>query len=136
MTHRAVCWQPAWNPLEESEVILLLVNTVYIKAVPGRNTDVRDYERIADLIHCRLLRGSYVPDRSQRKPRELILNRANRIRERSSEVNRLPRVLERATIKSAAASDVIGKAVREIRAALVAGITDPAALTWLAKGTL
>ncbi len=65
-----VYWVPIWNLLEGS-FLLLLANARHIKAVPGRKTDVRDCEWIADLLRHGLLRGSYVPERTQRELREL-----------------------------------------------------------------
>jgi transposase len=137
MEATGVYWKPVWNLLEGNDVTLLLVNAAHIKAVPGRKTDVRDCEWIADLLRHGLLRGSYVPDRPQRELRELTRYRTSLIRERTAEVNRLQKTLEGANIKLAAvATDVLGKSGREILAELVAGVTDAAALAQLAKGKL
>jgi transposase len=137
MESTGVYWKPVWNLLEGDTLTLLLVNAAQIKAVPGRKTDVRDCEWIADLLRHGLLRGSYVPDRPQRELRELTRYRTALVRERSAEVNRLQKVLEGANIKLAGvASDVMGKSGREILAALVEGWTDPQALAQLAKGQL
>ena len=71
MESTGVYWQPVWNLLED-RFALLLVNARHIKAVPGRKTDVRDCEWIADLLRHGLLRGSVVPDREHRELRELV----------------------------------------------------------------
>jgi transposase len=105
--------------------------------VPGRKTDVKDSEWIADLLRHGLLRASFVPDRDQRELRELTRYRASLVRERTREVNRLQQTLEGANIKLASvATDVMGKSGREILAELVAGSTDAAALANLARGKL
>jgi transposase len=136
MEATGVYWQPIWNLLEGS-FILLLANARHIKAVPGRKTDVRDCEWIADLLRHGLLRPSFVPDRPQRELRELTRYRTALIRERSAEVNRLQKTLEGANLKLAAvATDIRGQSGQEILAALVAGRTEPAALAELAKGRL
>jgi transposase len=136
MEATGVYWQPIWNLLEGS-FTLLLANARHIKAVPGRKTDVRDCEWIADLLRHGLLRPSFVPDRPQRELRELTRYRTALIRERSAEVNRLQKTLEGANLKLAAvATDIRGKSGQEILAALVAGRTEPAALAELAKGRL
>ncbi|HET8683664.1 MAG TPA: IS110 family transposase [Micromonosporaceae bacterium] len=136
MESTGVYWKPLYNLLEGS-FALLLVNAQHIKAVPGRKTDVRDCEWIADLLRHGLLRPSYVPDRPQRELRELTRYRASLVRERSAEVNRLQKTLEGANIKLAAvATDVLGKSGREILTELVAGQTDAAALARLARGKL
>ncbi len=136
MEASGVYWQPIWNLLEGS-FTLLLANARHIKAVPGRKTDVRDCEWIADLLRHGLLRPSFVPDRPQRELRELTRYRTALIRERSAEVNRLQKTLESANLKLAAvATDLRGKSGQAILAALVAGQTEPAALAELAKGRL
>jgi transposase len=105
--------------------------------VPGRKTDVRDCEWIADLLRHGLLRASFVPERPQRELRELTRYRTALARERAAEVNRLQKTLEGANIKLASvASDVLGASGREMLAALAAGATDAAALADLAKGRL
>jgi transposase len=136
MESTGVYWKAPWNVLEGT-FELLLVNARHIKAVPGRKTDVRDCEWIADLLRHGLLRASFVPNRDQRELRELTRYRAALVRERSREVNRLQKALEGANIKLAAvATDVAGVSGRAILAELVAGSTDAAALAELARGKL
>jgi transposase len=136
MESTGVYWQPIWNLLE-GRFELLLVNAQHIKAVPGRKTDVRDCEWIADLLRHGLLRGSAVPERARRELRELTRYRTSLIRERAAEVNRLQKVLEGANIKLAAvATDIMGVSARRMLQALVAGATDATALADLALGQL
>jgi transposase len=136
MESTGVYWQPIWNLLE-SRFELLLVNAQHIKAVPGRKTDVRDCEWIADLLRHGLLRGSAVPERARRELRELTRYRTSLIRERAAEVNRLQKVLEGANIKLAAvATDILGVSARRMLRALIAGETDATALAGLALGQL
>lgn len=131
-----VYWKPVYNLLEGS-VELLLVNARHVKAVPGRKTDARDCERLAELLQHGLLRASFVPHREQRELRELTRYRTSLVRERTAEGNRLQKTLAGANIKLAAvATDILGKSGREMLAALVAGATDAAALAQLAKGRL
>src|SRR5438034_3341263 len=82
MESTGVYWKPVWNVLE-GQFEILLVNAQHIKAVPGRKTDVRDCEWIADLLRHGLLRASFVPDREQREVRELTRYRQALVRERS-----------------------------------------------------
>jgi hypothetical protein len=93
MESTGVYWQPIWNLLEE-RFTLLLINAHHIKQVPGRKTDVGDCEWIADLLRHGLLKGSFVPDRSQRELRELTRYRTVLMQERAAEVNRLQKTLE------------------------------------------
>src|SRR5881296_2196995 len=107
-----VYWKPIFNLLE-GHFELLVVNAQHIKAVPGRKTDVKDAEWIADLLRHGLLRASYVPSREERELRELVRYRKSLVRERAAEVNRVQKVLEGANVKLASvASDVMGKSGR------------------------
>jgi transposase len=131
-----VYWQPIWNLLED-RFELLLVNPQHIRAVPGRKTDVRDAEWLADLLRHGLVRGSVVPAREQRELRELTRYRTQLVGERTAEVNRLQKTLEGANVKLAAvASNVMGVSARAMLERLVAGETDAAVLAGLAKGRL
>ena len=137
MASTGVFWKPVYNLLEGLDLTLLVVNARHIKAVPGRKTDVKDAEWIADLLRHGLLRGSYIPDRPQRELRELVRYRRNLVRERSWVINRIQQVLEGANIKlSSVASDVAGASGRAMLAALAQGEGDPEQLADLARGTL
>jgi len=131
-----VYWKPVWNILEGS-FELLLVNAQHIKRVPGRKTDVKDCEWIAELLQHGLPIGSFVPDRAQRELRELTRYRTSLVRERTREVNRLQKSLEGANIKLASvATNIMGRSGREILAALVQGTANAAELAQLARGRL
>jgi transposase len=136
MESTGVYWKPLYNLLED-QFTLLLVNPKHFRAVPGRKTDVRDAEWLADLLRHGLLRGSYVPARPERELRELTRYRTALVHERSDAINRVHKTLEGANIKlSSVASDLMGKSGRQMLAALAAGITDAAALADLAKDKL
>jgi len=137
MESTGVYWKPVYNLLEDYEFELLVVNAKHVKAVPGRKTDVKDAEWLADLLRHGLVRGSYIPNREQRELRELVRYRKALIRERASEVNRVQKVLEGANIKlSSVASDVLGVSGRSILMELIGGRSDPELLASLAKGRL
>jgi transposase len=130
-------WKPLYNLLEGVVEQVLVVNAAHIKHVPGRKTDVKDAEWIAELLRHGLLRASFIPDRPQRELRELTRYRTSLIRERTAEVNRVQKVLEGANIKLAAvASDLTGVSGRAMLAALLEGSTDVAAMAQLAQGKL
>lgn len=129
-------WKPVYNVLE-AEFTLMLANAQHIKIVPGRKTDVKDAEWIADLLRHGLIKGSFVPDRSQRELRELMRYRRSLIQERTREANRVQKVLEGANIKlGSVASDVLGASGRAMLQAIAQGTEDPEALADLAKGRL
>src|SRR5215203_3220315 len=136
MESTGVYWKPIYNLLEEA-FTPLLVNARYIKTIPGRKTDVKDCEWIADLLGHGLLRGSFVPERPQRELQELGRYRTTLVRERSAEVSRLHKTLEGANIKLASvATDIMGKSARQMLKALIAGSTDASEMAQLARGKL
>ncbi len=136
MESTGVYWKPLWN-LMEDRFTLLLANAQHIKAVPGRKTDVRDCEWLADLLRHGLLKPSYVPDRSQRELRELVRYRASLVHERTAEVNRLQKTLEGANLKLGdVTSVVVGVSGRAILQAIVGGQENPVVLAELAQGRL
>jgi transposase len=136
MESTGVFWKPVYNVLE-GQCALLVVNAAHMRAVPGRKTDLKDAEWIADLLQHGLLRASFIPDRPQRELRDLTRTRTTLVDERSAAVNRLQKVLEDANIKLAGvATDVAGVSGRAILAALLVGEPDPVALAELAKGRL
>lgn len=131
-----VYWKPVYNLLE-SGFEVLLVNARHIKFVPGRKTDVKDAQWIAELLQHGLLKASFIPEAPQRELRELVRYRSHLIDERGREVNRVHKVLEDANLKlSSVASDVMGVSGRAMLAALIAGQDDPQALAQLAKARL
>src|SRR5262249_53537214 len=136
MEATGVYWKPIYN-LCEGLLTVLVVNAQHIKAVPGRKTDVRDAEWIADLLQHGLLRPSFIPPAPQRELRELTRYRSTLLQERAAEVNRIQKTLEGAHIKLAAvATDVLGVSGRAMLEALVAGTTDAVTLARLARGRL
>ena len=129
-------WKPIYNILENN-FELLLVNAQHLKAVPGRKTDVKDAEWIADLLRHGLVSASFVPPPGQRELRELTRYRSAFVRERSTLVNRVQKLLERANIKLASvATNVMGVSGRAILAALVEGNASPEEMAELSRGRL
>jgi transposase len=136
MESTGVYWKPVYNILE-GQFELLVVNAQHLKAVPGRKSDVRDAEWIAELLAHGLLRGSFVPPPSVRELRELTRYRTSLVRDRARTINRLQKVLEGANIKLASVvSDIDGVSARLMLEALVAGERDTEQLANLAKGRL
>ena len=136
MESTGVYWKPIVN-LMEDEFTVWVVNAHHIKTVPGRKTDVKDAEWIADLLRHGLLRPSFIPDRPQRELRELVRYRRSLVQERSREANRVQKVLERANIKlGSVASDVLGASGRMLLTAIAEGEEDPEVLADMAKGRL
>lgn len=129
-------WKPIYNILEENFEVLL-VNAQHIKAVPGRKTDVKDSEWIAELLRYGLLRASFVPPKGQRELRELTRFRTTFVKERATLINRLQEALEGANIKLASVvTNIEGVSGRAILEAIIDGQASPKVMADLAKGRL
>jgi transposase len=136
MESTGVYWRPVYNLLE-GLFTLLVVNAQHIKAVPGRKTDVKDAEWIAELLRHGLLRGSFIPSKPQRQLRELTRHRTTLVQDRARVINRLQAVLEDANIKLAAVvTDIRGVSARAMLEALLAGERDVTVLADFARGRL
>jgi transposase len=136
MESTGVYWKPIWNILE-GQFQILLVNAQHIKQVPGRKTDVKDAEWIAQLLQHGLLRGSFVPPTPQRELRELTRQRRKLIQANAAVANRIQKILEDANIKlGSVATDVLGVSGRAMLEAIIAGEVDPARLADHARGRM
>src|SRR6202163_2946399 len=121
MESTGVYWKPIYAILEGSFEIVV-ANAQHVKKVPGRKTDVKDAEWIADLLCHGLLRSSFVPPKPIRELRDLTRYRRKLVESRSAERNRLLKLLETANIKLASvASDVFGVSGRLMLQALAEG---------------
>lgn len=136
MESTGVYWKPIYNILE-GNFTLLVVNAQHLKAVPGRKTDVKDAEWMAQLLQHGLVRGSFIPDREQRDLRDLTRHRTSLVRDRARVVQRIQKVLEDTNLKLASvATDIVGLSARAMLERLLSGERDSAVLAGLAKGRL
>lgn len=136
MESTGVFWKPIYNILE-SHFQVVLVNARHVKQVPGRKTDVRDCQWLAELLQFGLLRPSFIPPRDQRQLRDLTRERTQLVDEKSRVANRIHKVLEDANIKlSSVASDILGASGRDMLQALIGGQKDPRELAELARRQL
>ncbi len=136
MESTGVYWKPLYYLLEDGFTVVL-VNMQHLTHVPGRKSDVRDSEWLAQLLECGLLRGSLVPPAPLRDLRDLTRYRKKQIEDRAQEVNRLYKVLEEAGVKLASVmTDVMGRSGRAMLDALLHGTTDTTVLADLARGRL
>jgi transposase len=136
MESTGVYWKPIYNLLE-GRFEILLVNAKHVKHVPGRKTDVKDCQWLAQLLQCGLLRGSFVPARPQRELRDLTRHRAQLVHQVAAVTNRLHKTLEDANVKlGLVASDIRGASGRDMLRALIAGQQTPEQMAELARGRL
>jgi len=115
MESTGVYWKPLYNLFEVMGLSAMVVNAAHMKALPGRKTDVKDAEWIADLLRHGLLRSSFIPCREQRELREVARYRKSLIEERAREINRLQKILEGANIKlDSVVSNINGQSARKL----------------------
>jgi transposase len=136
MEATGVYWKPVWNVLEEelgADCKLMLVNARHFKQVPGRKTDQKDAEWLAELLQHGLMRASFVPPRATRQARDLTRARASLMEDHTAVANRLQKLLEEANIKlSSVASNVLGVSGRRMLQELAKGNRNAAELADLA----
>ncbi|NKQ34481.1 MAG: IS110 family transposase [Chloroflexi bacterium] len=136
MESTGVYWHPVYNLLEGSYEVKV-VNAKHIKHVPGRKTDVKDAEWIAELLSYGLLKASFVPEKPQRDMRDLTRYRTKLVQERAREANRVQKLLEGANIKLASvATDVLGVSGRLMLKALIEGNASEKEMAEMAKGRM
>lgn len=136
MESTSTYWKAPFYCLEEVMDVWLL-NAAHMKAVPGRKTDVRDAEWIAQLLEHGLLAPSFVPPPEVRRLRMLTRYRVQLYGDRTREAIRLELMLEDAAIKlSSVASSLTTVSARAMLMALIEGERDPRALADLAKGKM
>jgi transposase len=108
-----------------------------VHALPGRKTDQKDCERIAELLQYGLLKASFIPPPEIRELRDVTRRRAHVQGERNRVLNRIRRLLETANIKlGSVVSDINGKTARLILQRIAQGACDPKELAKLAKASL
>ena len=132
-----VYWKPVFNVLEANGISVLLANARHIRNVPGRKTDLKDAEWIAQLLQLGLLSASFVPPPEIRELRELTRYRKTLIQQCANQCNRIQKLLETCNIKLASvATDILGASGWEMLQALAAGTASPEEMAKLARGRL
>jgi transposase len=136
MESTGVYWYPVYNLLEEGRSVIL-VNPQHMRAVPGRKTDVKDSEWLAELLRHGLLKASFIPPKPIRQLRELTRYRKRLVQERTQALNRLQKVLESANIKvGTITTDLLGVSGRAMLEALIADVHTPAEMANFARGRM
>lgn len=136
MESTGVYWMSVYKVLE-GHCEQVVGNAQHLGKVPGRKTDVLDSEWLAELLRHGLIRNSFIPSPPIRELRDLTRYRRKLVDSRSSERNRLQKLLETANIKLASVmSDVFGASGMAMLRALVDGDSTPEQMAQLARGQL
>lgn len=133
MEATGIYWKPIWAVLEAAQAFeLVLANARSVKALPGRKTDVKDSQWLADLLAHGLIAGSFVPPAHVQEMRDLSRTRKQLVQEVTAHTLRIQKLLESGNVKlSSILSDILGESGRAILDALAAGTTDPDKLAQL-----
>ena len=136
MEASGVYTEPVYYALDEEDFTeILVVNPAHVKAVKGHKTDAKDCARIAELLECGLLQGSYIPPAELKELRDLTRYRSKTVQARTSEIQRQHKALESAGIKlGSVASDITGKGPSPMIDALIDGERRGAVMADLAQG--
>jgi transposase len=131
-------WKPPFYLLEAAGFDVWLVNAKDVKHLPGRpKTDKLDAVWLCKVAERQMIRASFVPPPAIRILRDLTRYRSDLVAARTSEKQRVEKLLEDAQIKvSVLASDIFGVSGRDMLNALVAGQRDPRTLANLARGSM
>jgi transposase len=136
MESTGVYWKPVYAILEGA-LEIVVANAQHVKKVPGRKSDVKDAEWLAELLCHGLLRSSFVPPKPIRELRDLTRYRRKLVESQTAERNRLLKLLEMANIKLASVvCDVFGVSGQLMLQALLEGKTSVQEMAQLAKGRL
>lgn len=129
-------WRPVFNILEGS-LEVIPVNARHVKAEPGRKTDVKDCEWLADLLRHALLRASFIAPLHIRELRELTGYRQSLIGERTALSNRIQKLIESGNIKlGQVASDALGVSGKLMLRAVAGGQTDTEKISDLGRPSM
>jgi transposase len=138
MEASGVYTDPVYYALTEEDFTeVIVVNPAHVKALRGHKTDARDCARLAELLECGLLHGSFIPPAEQKEVRDLTRYRMKTVQARTSEIQRLAKALESAGIKlGSVLSDLTGVSARLMIDALIDGERRAQVVAGLAKGSL
>ena len=126
---------PVWHVLE-SDFSLKLANPYFIKQLPGRKSDVKDAQWIAECLQKDLIKGSFVPEGILQQMRQV----SRQLRRLSKSITRVKQQmdnqLQRCNIRFSNYVSNQGNNVslRKIVDALIAGERDPSRLVRLVHG--
>ena len=134
MESTAVYWMPVWGELEGS-MELKLVNPFFIKQLPGRKSDVKDAQWIAECLLKNLIRGSFVPDRIVQDMRKLNRRIMDLNEDLTYNTNKLDAALQRCGFRlSNYVSHISGKSYQSVVKAIIGGQRNPGELVKLVHG--
>ena len=125
MESTGVYWKPVYNVWEPMGLNPIIGNATHMKNVPGRKTDQKDAEWIAQLHRFGLIRASFVPDGVYQRLRLLSRQRTNLTDDLGRIKNRVQKVLEDGNIKwSSIVSDTFGVSGIKILDLIADGVTN------------
>jgi len=136
MEASGVYTEPVYYALCELDFTeVLVINPAHARALKGHKTDARDCARLAELLECGLLQGSYIPPAELKEVRDLTRYRVKTVQARTSEIQRLGKALESAGIKlGSVASDITGQGPTAMIEALIDGERRGPVMADLARG--
>lgn len=134
MESTAVYWVPVWNELCEY-MTLRLANPHFIKQLPGRKSDTKDAQWIAECQLKNLIRESFVPNPVVQDMRKLNRRIFNLNEDLTYNKNKLDAAMQRCGFRlSNYVSNTGGKSYQSVVRAISQGETDAEKLVALVHG--
>ena len=135
MESTSTYWVTIWDILYEMGFEQKLVNPLHIKQIPGRKSDVKDAQWIAELLYKNMLRGSLVPSPLIQELRSYTREYRILVQEQTKVLTKMDRVLVMCGIRlSSCISNMSSKSALLIIDALIRGERDADKLVSLVYG--
>ena len=134
MESTAVYWVPVWNELCES-MKLKLVNPYFIKQLPGRKSDVKDAQWIAECQLKNLIKGSFVPEPIVQDMRKLNRRIMDLNEDMTYNCNKLDAAMQRCGFRlSNYVNTIKSRSYQKVLGAIIGGTARPDELVKMVHG--
>ena len=134
MESTAVYWVPVWNELCES-MELKLVNPYFIKQLPGRKSDVKDAQWIAECLLKNLIKGSFVPEPVVQDMRKLNRRIMDLNEDMTYNCNKLDAAMQRCGFRlSNYVNTIKSRSYQKVLVAIIGGTARPDELVKMVHG--
>jgi len=135
MESTSIYWMPIWHVLE-SDFELTLANPYFIKQLPGRKSDVKDAQWIAECLQKNLIKSSFVVDDVLRQMRQYTRQHRRLTKNLVRLEQQLDNQLQRCNIRFSnyVSNQGCNVSMRKVIKALIAGERKPEKLCCLVHG--
>lgn len=135
MESTSIYWIPVWRALQ-SDFSLKLANPYFLKQLPGRKSDVKDAQWIAECLQKEMIKGSFVPDWVLQQMRQYTRQHRRLTRNKMRVEQQMDNQLQRCNIRFSNYVSNQGNNVslRKVVHAIIGGERSPTKLCRLVHG--